>query len=169
MILVPTCPYFPSYTHTSATSYLRHAHSINKSNNTPVSQKNIPVSRVSLPVSHVSLPVSLPIRTSRSRFAVFFFFLIGVQTKNTIRKELRFVVWWFTARTLPCNDIPEPKRRNISAKRELRLPFRMGTLSVSQRYRSNPPFRRVVTPGRAAPTTKSARRARPVTRPRCQI
>ena len=73
--------------------------------------------------------------------------MIGVQTKNTIRKELRFVVWWFTARTLPCNDIPEPKRRNISAKRELRLPFRMGTLSVSQRYRSNPPFRRDVTPG----------------------
>ena len=99
-------------------------------------RKILPVSHVSLPVSHVSLP-----------FRSFFFFLIGVQTKNTIRKELRFVVWWFTARTLPCNDIPEPKRRNISAKRELRLPFRMGTLSVSQRYRSNPPFRRVVTPG----------------------
>ena len=89
--------------------------SINKSNNTPVSQKNTPV-------SHVSLPVSLPFRTSRSRFArlapvshvslpfrSFFFFLIGVQTKNTIRKELRFVVWWSTARTLPCNAIPEPK------------------------------------------------------------
>ena len=96
----------------------------------PVSQKNTPRFARFAPVSQD------------------FVFLIGVQTKNTIRKELRFVVWWSTARTLPCNDIPEPKWRNISAKRELRLPASHTKRGSRFAVRSNPPFRRVVTPGR---------------------
>ena len=115
MILVPTCPYFPSYTHTSATSYLRHAHSINKSNNTPVSQKNIPVSRVSLPVSHVSLPVSLPFRTSRSRFARLapvsqFFFFFDWRSNKKYHPEgaaLCCMVVYCTYPTLQCHSRAE--------------------------------------------------------------
>ena len=136
--------FLPFHRHAHA-SYLHTAH-VRSSKITPVSPEKTP--RFAEKYSPFRT-FRFPFRTSRSRFAGFFF-LIGVQTKNTIRKELRFVVWWSTARTLPCNAIPEPKWRNFSAKRELRLPASHAKRGSRFAVRSNPPFRRVVTPGCAS-------------------
>ena len=99
--------FLPFHRHAHA-SYLHTAH-VRSSKITPVSPEKTP--RFAEKYSPFRT-FRFPFRTFRSRFAPVsqdFFFLIGVQTKNTIRKELRFVVWWSTARTLPCNAIPEPK------------------------------------------------------------
>ena len=114
--------------------------------------KSRPFRRKRPPVSQKNTPRFARFASRFARFAPVsqdFFFLIGVQTKNTIRKELRFVVWWSTARTLPCNAIPEPKWRNFSAKRELRLPASLTKRGSRFAVRSNPPFRRTRIPGRA--------------------